>query len=340
MQHFRAPGSQISKLKFRWAVAIGVIGVLTACGGGSGSGSDAGQTPSQSNRITVQDVRAHLVPWYPISGSANNPENRNVGRGIPENGWQPFINNVVIPQTSSRGLKRVELHNPFGRRRENPPPLFERALAFQFDQYLEARAAGVTGLTTDFVRAWTPVTAMGYEVIAYIGTPFLDPDSQKLLDAGNESAFDARAQAAIKPILQAGMSIAFDAAVITSQQSKDYELATSLRAQGRKVYVEAGPRATNTWWFDFPIISRDDTWRKRLGNDAFASPAMLKGEILRIARKQPAWTTLDSDQWPQEVCQIIADGDTAVVEDFIFRDPNRKLSSLAACANALIPGST
>lgn len=332
----------MSKLKFRWVAAIGIVGVIAACGGGggSGAGSDAGQPPSQSNRITVQDVRAHLIPWYPISGSGNNPENRNVGRGIPQNGWQPFVNNVVIPQTSSRGLKRVELHNPFGRRRDTPPPLFERAQAFQFDQYLEAQAAGVTGLTADFVQAWAPVTAMGYEVIAYIGSPFLDPDSQKLLDAGQDSAFDARAQAAIKPILDAGMSIAYDAAVSTSLQSKDYELVSGLREQGRNVYVEAGPRTTRPWWFDFSIISRDDTWRKRLGNDDFASPAMLKGEILRIARKKPAWTTLNSNQWPQEVCQIIADGDTAVVEDFIFRDPNRKLSSLADCANALIPGNT
>lgn len=328
MRHFRISGTQTPKLVFRWLLAAGVICLLSACGAGGGSshsGSNSGGD-AEPGTISVNDVRAHLVAWYPISGTANDPQNRNVGRGIPQNGWQPFVNQVVIPQTSSRAINRVELHNPFGR---------DNGQAFQFDQYLEAKAAGVTGLTDDFVQAWLPVTAMGYQVIAYIGSPFSDPDSKKLLADGQEAAFDARAQAAIAPMLQARMDIGFDAMVVTSQQSKDYELATSLRAQGRKVYVEAGPRVTNTWWFDFPIITRDDTWRARLGNDAFASPAMLTGEILRIARKKPYWNSLGSDEWPREVCQIIADGDTAVVESFILRDPNRKLSSLADCANAL-----
>lgn len=303
--------------------------ILTACGGGGGdSGAQSTRGPGGSaNSINVDDVRNRVIAWYPIGNSAHDAKNLDVGRDIPQFGWTQFVNNTVIPQISSRGLHRVMLHNPFG---------VVDGERFQFDQFLRAQARGKTGLTQDFVKAWRPVTSSGTEVIAYIGTPGDDPESQEILDTQGEQTFISRGLAAIAPLLQAGMSIAYDAAAPAQRDSMDFRFAQVTKQQGSKVYIEATPPATHNWWFDYPVISRETTYQNRLRDKSFAGRDQLTGEVLRIARIPAAFVRYQpGNVWPAAICQIIADGDTAVVEDHLLEDEHRTIEGLAECAAAL-----
>lgn len=311
---------------------------LAACrvgGGGNGDETSAdSSTPSDgTSSARLDELRQRVIAWYPIAHSSPNPNTRYVGRDIPQQGWAQFVNDVVIPQTSSRGLHRIMLHNPFGR----SPCDISGCEPFQFDQYIEAQNAGLDNLTDTFVDAWKPVTGMGDEVIAYIGSPRFDPESRQIIDQQGEEAFyDWAWTQAIKPITDAGMTIGFDAAVTADQDSATYRFAKLSRSKGMKGYVEAGPRASDDWWFEFPIISRDDTWRNRSSDPAFASREQLQDEIVRIVTARSALLDgLQPGQWPPRACQVIADGDTLAIEDDFLQDPQRDMQSLAECANKL-----
>lgn len=281
--------------------------------------------------VDAEFVRNHVIAWYPIGHSSRDTRRRMVGRNLEKTGWGGFVKQSVLPVLKRYGFKRVMLHNPFGTLTGE---------AMQFDQYLTAKAAGLNWLTDGFVTAWKPVTASGVEVIGYIGNPHLDSESQNLLKSKGEKAVFARGWKAIDPLVQAGMSIGYDAAVITDKNSATYHFAHMMRAHGLKVYVEARPRANKPWWFDYPVVAREDTWQKTMPaspqapNRKFASRADLKSDIVRIARVPARWKREHKpNQWPQIACRIIAEGDSAVIEDFILKQPGRKLSDLVDCVN-------
>lgn len=297
----------------------------------------AGPSPAQAaqavnpNPVDAEYVRKRVIAWYPIGHSSRDTSVRMVGRNLKKTGWDGFVKQSVLPVLKRYGFKRVMIHNPFGTLPGE---------AMQFDQYLTAKKAGLNWLTDGFVAAWKPVTASGVEVIGYLGNPHLDPESQKLLKSKGEKAVFERGWKAIDPLVQSGMSIGYDAAVITGKNSATYHFAQMMRARGLKVYVEARPRIDKPWWFDYPVVAREDTWQKTMPtspqapNRKFASRADLKSDIVRIARVPARWKREHkTSEWPQIACRIIAEGDSAVIEDFILKQPGRKLSDLVNCVN-------
>lgn len=280
---------------------------------------------TKAEPVDVDFVRQRVIAWYPIGWSVRDASRRNVDRDLEKIGWRGFVSDVVKPVLDRHGITRVLLHNPFGTLPGEP---------MQFDQYLSAQAAGLDWLTDGFVPAWKPLTDSGVEVIGYMGNPHLDPESQKVIKNQGEKIFYKRAWAAIAPLRKAGMSIGYDAAVITDKDSATYRFAKMMQAKGLKVYVEAVPKANKPWWFDFPVIVREDTWQKTRVNPEFASRAQLESEIIRIGRVPGAWIRGRApDEWPEKICRVIAEGDSVVIEDFLLNKPARNLDSLTTCVN-------
>jgi len=133
-----------------------------------------------------------LVDYLLIGGGSANGATRYVDEGALGNSWRDYINNVVQPDLAW-GVRRVELHNPFGIGSE---------AYFRTDGFLDAQNSGLTWLTGDFVNAWAPITQSGVEVIGCIGNPEYDPSFQAL--ASDPAAWNARFNASIHPRVQAG----------------------------------------------------------------------------------------------------------------------------------------
>src|SRR5688500_4845448 len=224
-------------------------------------------TESASVPITV---KSPIIAWQNIGGSDTNTANRGVGWSIKTLGWQGYVNTYIKPQLAW-GAKRIVLSNPFGTLPNEQ---------MRMDQYLHARAAGLTWLTNGFTEAWKPIVDSGVEVIAYFGCMEGDPDF-------NITNWQQRFWDSIAPALNAGMSIAMDAAVIGDANSKSIQAARLLRGRGVEVYVEARPSLKYTHWHDYNIISTEAWWDRsdpRRHNDAagWAAPeSMLKGEVIR-----------------------------------------------------------
>lgn len=191
---------------------------------------------------SVNDYVNKFIVWYQIAGSIpSTPENkliREVGWFPPTpEYWNNFANRIKNNEMQI-GVKRIVLWSPFGFSYDSPEPI-------QFDQYLNAQV-DTPWLVNNFVNAWKPITQSGVEVIAYIGSPYIDEKQVALIN--NQSAWWDRAWSAVKPFKDAGMSIAFDAVVGQSESSMDYQLAEALRNQGVKVYVESRPRYNLSHW--------------------------------------------------------------------------------------------
>lgn len=246
-----------------------------------------------------------------IGWSAADPANRNIGRRLPRSSWATFVRLTVKPQIE-RGIRRIQLHNPFG------------ALAgevMQLDQFLHAQDAGLRFITEGFVEAWQPVTEAGVEVIGYVGCGKLDPDFDVFLESGDFGAWQSRAMASLKPLIDAGMSIGLDASASTAETSQTFALAESLRAQGVRVYVEAKPDRFNPHWFSYDVIALDRAWltadienghpqAKNYG----ISNDLLTGESLRMVfpRKGEEWADLQGEAYIARLEEILSDGQSVV----------------------------
>lgn len=251
-------------------------------------GSDA--CAHQNNPTTKPAGKDRLVAFYPIGASTTRNEDRRVGWGIKTAGWQGFVNTHVRP-VLDWGARRIELHNPFG----TLP-----GQVMQFDQYLEAQAAGLTWLYKDFVPAWKPLTSgqngPKVEVIAYLGSLVLDQDFKQLLATGNLTEWNKRAWKSLEPVMAAGMSIGFDAVTMAPADHPAYRFIKDLRDSGVRVYVEGWPSVKQPHWCEFNVIVSAQQVRKI--QEKWAVPqSQIKGEIIRLGNlpalnkswKQTGW---------------------------------------------------
>lgn len=151
----------------------------------------------------------HLIAFFNIGYSANRPKDRMVGQGLKQTGWDGFVQIKVRPLLDW-GVRRIQLHNPFGAKEGD---------TMRLDQYLLAKEAELDWLTDGFVEAWKPVIRGDYtngepvEVIGYVGHGF-GGEFKRLREAGDLRGYRERAAASIKPLVQAGMSIGFDSASV------------------------------------------------------------------------------------------------------------------------------
>lgn len=246
-----------------------------------------------------------LIAVFLIGWSSNVVADRDVDWNIKSEGWSGFVNTHVKPALTW-GVHRVELHNPFGALpNEN----------MQFDQYLEAQAAGLTWLTDGFVDAWKPITSSGTEVICYLGDLEDDTDFTSL---SSDQWFE-RFWASAKPCLDAGMSIGFDAVVLQGPNSIEYKGVQAVQAKGVKVYVESRPLLWTQNWWSYNIYSINSWWLRSnpaLYEDAkpWAAPnSSLTGEILRLVDPPAGHSWSDASAWLlPEIKGILADNNSAV----------------------------
>lgn len=193
------------------------------------------------------------------------------------------------------------LHNPFGTLADEK---------MQLDQYLHAQEAGLGFILDDFVAQWKPITESGIEVIGYVGSGRNDPSFDALID--DPAAWQARAMASVRPLLDAGMSIGLDAAAPAVAGSPTHVFAERLREMGVRVYVEAKPKRDAPHWFDYGVIALDSTWRRsdlQTGHIAwrekYGTPkGTIRGDVIRLLRRGDL---RERGQWnPESIREIIA----------------------------------
>ena len=253
--------------------------------------------------------KSQLVDYFLVGGSSADPNTRMVSRGTFGNGWWIFVTRNVIPDMFW-GVKRVELHNPFGVLPGQP--------YFPADQYLEAQAQRLTWLTRDFVPTWRFVTRLGIEVIAYIGNPEDDPSFQPL--TSDPAAWNARFDASVAPYVQAGMSIAFDVGQAVQQGDLLSQAIDRLRAQGITIYLEQRPPESSSYNLTFPVIAADQDWinSNPYLNTQFSWAAknseVPAANVVRIIQTTPSGIATNNRGWMlEELHSILEDGNSAAV---------------------------
>lgn len=254
--------------------------------------------------------------------SGNDPANRNVGRIRPGGSWAEWVAANVTPLLA-RGVRRFELHNPFGALADEP---------MQLAQSIHAREAGLTHLVAGFADAWAPVTAAGVEVIGYVGSGRFEAGFGEL----EANAWRGRAARALAPMLDAGMSIALDASAAAAEGSQTHRLAERLRDSGVIVYAEAKPNRSSPCWHGWPIIVRDPTYLSndiRTGHPAAASYGIERwrcGPVARLVfpRRGETWSDLNADGGLKRAQEILADGDSVIfdVSSLLAKNPDLVLT--------------
>jgi len=237
--------------------------------------------PADHEALPLPD---RLIAWHIIGGTSKNVQTRHVGWGLPQSNWHSYVRLLVRPQLDA-GVRRILLHNPFGRA--------DLKLPMAFDQYLEAQESGDTWLTHHFVEAWSPVIAGQYtdgepvEVICYLGS--IDTDAQMKALVDTPEAWRDRARRSVEPALRAGMSVGFDSANDYAEDSLDFRLIKEIADAGTPVYIEPRPDAARPHLFDLNVISTDQHWF-RSDPDKFKGAAhkatnqQLTGEIIILVK--------------------------------------------------------
>ena len=201
-----------------------------------------------------------VVSWHMVGRTGGPAERMQVSSAyFPDSGWNSFIRFNIQPLLDG-GVRRFMIHNPFGTRQGE---------VMEFDQFLHAREAGLRHLTEGFVEAWRPIVrgdrtqGEPVEVIAYLGAMIADPEFEAIKAEGGEAAharFIERADASIRPALEAGMTIGFDSSGYLPEDSWEFRYIQGIRDRGVRVYIEARPKKHLTHLLGLPVISTNIWW--------------------------------------------------------------------------------
>tara|TARA_B100000614_G_scaffold262909_1_gene300439 strand:+ start:32150 stop:33112 length:963 start_codon:yes stop_codon:yes gene_type:complete len=255
-------------------------------------------------RKTTEGKQPFVAYWL-IGGASNNASLRRIGWGVATRGWNEFIQEKIVPQIQV-GVRRFHLHNPFGLDASGPMPA---------DQYIKAVEQGLDLVYGNFVEAWKPIADNpNFEVTAYLGKL---PDSaifNELIGLKDSSGWMKRLTESYQAVMEAGMSIGFDAMAIAEDSDESYlayDLIDKLcQLTGRRTYIEATPKKRDEHLTGRNIFVIDSTWRTRLTLPAFAHDEDLSGEIVRLAVK-PRSETRTTLEWCLGIGEeILADGHT------------------------------
>lgn len=207
--------------------------------------------------------------------SVGNPNRFGIDEYLIDNGWQKWIEKNISPEVewlAESGGIRFLVHNPFCARKGE---------VYQFDQYIHAQNAGVI-TTKGFFEAWRPVVALG-EVIFYMGMINNDLDFQKRKEVGKLDNYMQRVLDSVRPILDVGGSIAFDAANNLPSGSVEYETLDSIRAMcsqyGARAYIEPAPEKSFPNLHDWNSITTESLWVNR--QPTWLDESLLTGELIR-----------------------------------------------------------
>ena len=198
-------------------------------------------------------VQQRVMSFIAIGGSSDEPGRRHIGWPIMEQGWGPFVRGQIQPQID-RGVRRFWIHNPFGYDDEWP---------MDFDQYLDAREAGMTRLTDTFVEVWKPlIEEYDLQVVVYLGRLHEDEDFEKLLREGRSSEYLRRVLLSVAAPLEAGCDIGLDSVIHADEESYTWHFANFLASTGTRVYIEPTPIREQPHWTRFNVVSVERRWRK------------------------------------------------------------------------------
>lgn len=246
-----------------------------------------------------------LVDYFLIGGTGSDVANRMVSKSMLGNGWGAFVQQVVQPDIDW-GVRRIELHNPFG---------VSTAYNFPAGQFVDAQAAGLTWLTDDFVPSWQPITQSGVEVIGYIGNPDYDPSFQAL--TSDPAAWNARFDASVAPLVQAGMSVAFDFGQAFTAGDLFNQALDRLKSEGVKVYLENRPAESTPYNWQFPIIATPGwVWSNPYVTPSQAWAAKNSelpggGNVIRLLQDLPPGGSSSDYTWLlSDLQSIFQDGDS------------------------------
>lgn len=220
-----------------------------------------------------------IISTHQICGSHLSPTRYGVRPEFIEcGGWPGYVAKFIQPDIDW-GCRRVLLHNPFS----------AIAGAYQFDQYIDAENAGL--LTVEkFVPTIAALVKQGIEVIAYLGTKHDDPSFERLKAPGKSDDYQRRDARSIRPILEAGCSLAFDHAndyAPGSIELASMEYAAAfVRNHGGRAYIEPAPQQSQAHMSGWPSLTQDRIYLQRVGQWCDT-----KAEVIRWVDDGPAaWT--------------------------------------------------
>ncbi len=233
------------------------------------------------------------IIYYNIGWSGRAPHRRNVTRIKPKSGWPGFVERIA-PTAERWG--RIWLHNPFGALKGEP---------MQFLQRSQAHRQNLPWLIARFDWAVRRLTSRGVEVVAYVGSP-----RQLPLESGqSREAWLQRAMAELRPLVDGGCSIGFDATYggpAMGPDSLTFLLIEQLRTYRIRVYCEPWARADSPHMFDLSFVSRESFFQDNRLHKKWAAIDKIRGEIVRLLLPQP-------DNLSATVAGVHQDGHTALV---------------------------
>ncbi len=174
--------------------------------------------------------------------------------------WPEYVEQKIQPHIEW-GVRRIMLHLPFGK---------GLTVGYMtFDSYLRAREARLKLVYQGFGKAIRSLTKQGIEVIAYMGSLYHDETFAELRTKpyADDNWID-RFMHSLRPVINAGCSVAFDAAAQWPNDGPEHSAAKMLRALGTRVYIEgtAYPKATmgHLRTFDW-VANHEHYWRNIAG---------------------------------------------------------------------------
>ncbi len=289
---------------------------LIGCVAVGGALSLAISCPAQSqddpsSTREIRPARERIIEGWLIGGTVDDPARRNVGKHqVGDDGWTGFVDKRAR-DAYAWGVRRFWLHNPFGTLKDE---------VMQFDQYLDAKEAGVRSLTDDFVQAWGPVVRGRFgepvEVISYIGVANPEDDRlARVVESGTSAQVLATMMRCIQPMLEAGTSIGADAATPLSDDGVAFHFYKYLQSIGIPVYVESRPQKANPRWAEFPVFAENHWWHRsnpdrHQDSSRWALPdSAMHTEVIRWIRDYPGRSTE-----PQVVDDVIRRTREALLE--------------------------
>lgn len=253
-----------------------------------------------------------IICFYGIS-SGSDASRRYVQWVTPERGWAGFVSDHITPMRQ-RGFNRFLLWMPHGRETNARSQLIGNAWIstnLRFDAWRVAKQnAAYNWFTTGFAEAFSPLTAAGVEIIAYVGTLHGAPEFDML--PPGQAKWEAAMS--IAPLLDARCSIALDTAVSSNPGHYVYELAQLIKGCGYKYYIEPTPYVDGQHWFSSSCVVSDAQWSAVINpgsHHILAAPSNLTGEIIRgwFSTKPVEYSTV-RDWYHATVPPVLAQGHT------------------------------
>ncbi|MBX3355835.1 MAG: hypothetical protein KF724_09070 [Phycisphaeraceae bacterium] len=258
--------------------------------------------------------RQRVISYFLIGGSCSTIATRRISTVTREDGWAGFIQRWAKP-AFEWGSRRFWLQWPFG--------TSGTVNNTDWDQFMDAKDAGLDWLTKDFVDRWRPIRegslGVPVDITAYIGSALDDPTMMPLLLKERYAEWLVRAVSSVVPYLMCRMNIGVDASVRVPQDQPDLHLCSLLSSLGTKIFVETRPQVSHPYWNQFNVVVDADFWYtsdpKQNPGATWAIPNdQLKGEIVRGIMFPPKGKNWDDIGWMvQEARKILREGHTVLL---------------------------